>query len=115
MKKKNEALEGLIKIRAIYSQEELIDQRNSILYIYDNEIQRLLALHNENNKVEKPSASSNGYFMMSTRSDSTVNLVDTDSSSSNNKCDDCGAINFQECTCPDKICNNCSGSVCNCK
>ena len=29
LKRKNEALEGLIKIRAIYSQEELIDQRNN--------------------------------------------------------------------------------------
>ena len=113
MKKKNEALEGLIKIKQLYSQEELIDQRNSILYIYDNEIKRLLALHNENNKVEKPSGSSNDRFMMP--SDSTINLLNSDSSSSDNKCDDCGAINFQECTCPDKICNNCSGSVCNCK
>ena len=113
VKKKNEALEGLIKIKQLYSQEELIDQRNSILYIYDNEIKRLLALHNENNKVEKPSGSSNDRFMMP--SDSTINLLNSDSSSSDNKCDDCGAINFQECTCPDKICNNCSGSVCNCK
>ena len=72
-----------------------------------------LALHNENNKVEKPSGSSNDRFMMP--SDSTINLLNSDSSSSDNKCDDCGAINFQECTCPDKICNNCSGSVCNCK